>query len=89
MQRPSVFGRDALAIFTAMIGNNARLVPPQQNPWRCVVCDEPGGEGAPLVPVLTPIEEEFRWLHLGCHDTFCRRQNEAVDELLKDAGLLQ
>jgi len=80
--------RDALTVFRAMVGNDARLVPPQPNPWRCVVCDEPGGEGAPLVPVLTPIEGEHRWLHLACHDDYRRQVEAAVDDLLRDAGIL-
>jgi hypothetical protein len=79
---------DALVILKRTVGNNPRLVPPQTNPWRCVVCDKGGSRGAPLVPVLTPIEGEYRWLHLGCHDTYCRRQAERVDELLRAAGLL-
>ena len=80
--------QDALTIFKAMIVNDARLVPPQANLWRCVVCDEKEAPGAPLVPVLTPVEGEYRWLHLRCHDTYCRRQAERVDELLRAAGLL-
>jgi hypothetical protein len=80
--------RDARAIFRAMIGNDARLVPPQPNPWRCVVCGESGSANSPLVPVLTPTEGEHRWLHLGCHDAYQRQVEAAVDDLLRDAGIL-
>ena len=79
--------RNALAVFKAMIGNDARLVPPQPNPWRCVVCDEKGTANSPLVPVLTPNEGEHRWLHLGCHDAYCRRQAATVEALMRDAGI--
>jgi hypothetical protein len=80
--------RNALTVFKAMIGNDARLVPPQPNPWRCVVCDEKGTANSPLVPVLTPNEGEHRWLHLGCHADYCRRQDATVETLVITAGLL-
>jgi hypothetical protein len=61
---PGAAQTDALAILKAMVGNDPRLVPPQPNAWRCVVCNEQGPPVSPLVPVLTPIEGEYRWLHL-------------------------
>jgi hypothetical protein len=79
---------DALAILRGMISNDPRLIVPQPNAWRCVICGEGGSPGLPLVPVLTPNEGEYRWLHHGCHDTYCCRQAERVDELLRAAGVL-
>src|SRR4051812_29985844 len=63
--------------------NDARLVPEQPNPTRCLVCGGPNAIGNPLVPVLTPIKDRHLWLHLeDCHAEHLKRQAKKADALL-------
>src|SRR4051794_36200933 len=66
--------------------NDARLVPEQPNPTRCLVCGGPNVSWNPLVPVLTPIKDRHLWLHLeDCHAEHLKHQAQKADALLQHA----
>lgn len=85
---PERAGRDALAILRSNLLNDARLLPPQVDKSLCLMCGDPDAPAAPLVPVLTPIDGEHRWVHLdACHQAYIAELAARVDSLLKAAGL--